>query len=98
MYTLLGLPEAQPDHAVRMARFASTCLNRVTALVESLEATLGPGVSLVSFLAQLYGAKIDHQVIRLTKCAHCVDFNLDWKSFFEIWYPFWTSYGWCVAW
>ena len=37
-----GLPERQPDHAVRMTRFARECLTKVNQLTAMLEKTLGP--------------------------------------------------------
>ena len=35
-------PDPQPDHAVRMTRFAKECLTKVNAVTKSLELTLGP--------------------------------------------------------
>ena len=40
-----GLPEAQVDHAERMARFASKCIVRVSRLTKRLEVQLGPGTA-----------------------------------------------------
>ena len=37
-----GIPEADADHAVRMAQFASDCLASFTAVTELLERSLGP--------------------------------------------------------
>jgi hypothetical protein len=39
-----GLPRPQPDHAVRMARFARECMYRVRDLTQSLEVELGKRV------------------------------------------------------
>ena len=36
-----GLPEPQPDHAVRMAKFASDCMNKVNVTTKRLAARLG---------------------------------------------------------
>jgi class 3 adenylate cyclase len=38
-----GLPDPQPDHAVRMTKFARECLQKVSVLTSKLEVTLGPG-------------------------------------------------------
>jgi class 3 adenylate cyclase len=37
-----GLPNPQPDHAVRMARFARECMHRVRTITRGLEVSLGP--------------------------------------------------------
>ena len=37
-----GIPDAQPDHAVRMVKFARECLYAVKGLTQSLEYKLGP--------------------------------------------------------
>jgi hypothetical protein len=37
--TVTGLPGSQPDHALRMARFARDCLSRVNELTRMLETT-----------------------------------------------------------
>jgi len=40
-----GLPQPRNDHAIAMARFASTCLKRMKPLCKQLEVTLGPDTS-----------------------------------------------------
>jgi class 3 adenylate cyclase len=40
-----GLPEAQIDHAERMALFAYRCLSKVKTITKKLEAQLGPGTA-----------------------------------------------------
>ena len=37
-----GIPEAQPMHAVVMARFAMACLNKFVEVTRKLEVRLGP--------------------------------------------------------
>ena len=37
-----GLPEAQPDHAVRMVKFARECWTKMYEMTKKLERTLGP--------------------------------------------------------
>ena len=37
-----GVPEAQADHAMRMARFAFNCLDKVNEITRELEVHLGP--------------------------------------------------------
>eukprot|EP00526_Cylindrotheca_closterium_P003695 CAMPEP_0113621262 /NCGR_PEP_ID=MMETSP0017_2-20120614/10860_1 /TAXON_ID=2856 /ORGANISM="Cylindrotheca closterium" /LENGTH=1329 /DNA_ID=CAMNT_0000530993 /DNA_START=95 /DNA_END=4084 /DNA_ORIENTATION=- /assembly_acc=CAM_ASM_000147 len=38
-----GLPDPQPDHALRMTKFARSCLNKVNEITKKLEVSLGPG-------------------------------------------------------
>eukprot|EP00934_Nitzschia_sp_Nitz4_P005500 Nitzschia sp. Nitz4//scaffold381_size12975//22//4397//NITZ4_008988-RA/size12975-processed-gene-0.7-mRNA-1//-1//CDS//3329549898//5490//frame0 len=40
--TASGLPEARPDHAIAMARFASDCMKRMTYLTKKMETRFGP--------------------------------------------------------
>ena len=40
-----GLPDPQPDHALRMTKFARECMRKVTDLTHKLETTLGPDTS-----------------------------------------------------
>jgi class 3 adenylate cyclase len=37
-----GLPDPQPDHAVRMTKFARECMTRMTEVTKKLEVSLGP--------------------------------------------------------
>mmetsp|Transcript_20743 Transcript_20743/g.59114 ORF Transcript_20743/g.59114 Transcript_20743/m.59114 type:complete len:657 (-) Transcript_20743:76-2046(-) len=37
-----GLPDPQPDHAVRMVKFARECMTKMIELTKTLERTLGP--------------------------------------------------------
>ena len=37
-----GVPEPQPDHAVRMTKFAQECLTKFNSLTRELEKQLGP--------------------------------------------------------
>jgi class 3 adenylate cyclase len=41
----VGLPEAQPNHFIIMARFAWDCKNRMVELTRELETSLGPDCS-----------------------------------------------------
>jgi hypothetical protein len=36
-----GLPDPQPDHAVRMTKFARECMTKMTEVTRMLEVTLG---------------------------------------------------------
>jgi class 3 adenylate cyclase len=40
-----GLPEANTNHALKMARFASSCVDEMTNITERLELSLGPGTA-----------------------------------------------------
>jgi class 3 adenylate cyclase len=37
-----GLPDPQPDHAVRMTKFARECMTKMTEVTKKLEVSLGP--------------------------------------------------------
>jgi class 3 adenylate cyclase len=37
-----GLPDPQPDHAVRMTKFSRECMTRMTEVTKKLEVSLGP--------------------------------------------------------
>jgi hypothetical protein len=37
-----GLPDPQPDHAVRMAKFAKECMTKMVEVTKGLEVSLGP--------------------------------------------------------
>jgi hypothetical protein len=52
-----GLPEARPDHAVVMAKFAKECLEKFNELSKQLEISLGPDT--VSFVSEM----IDNHVL-----------------------------------
>ena len=59
-----GLPEAQPDHAVRMARFAHTSLLQVKELVQDLQSTLGPGTEELALRFGLHSGPVTAGVLR----------------------------------
>eukprot|EP00934_Nitzschia_sp_Nitz4_P008326 Nitzschia sp. Nitz4//scaffold37_size175936//127359//131135//NITZ4_002059-RA/size175936-augustus-gene-0.20-mRNA-1//-1//CDS//3329549827//8316//frame0 len=59
-----GLPDAQPDHAVRMARFARECLSRMQRLVQKLEVTLGPGTGDLAIRVGLHSGAVTAGVLR----------------------------------
>jgi class 3 adenylate cyclase len=40
-----GLPEPNKHHAVKMAKFASSCLDQMTIITQRLELSLGPGTA-----------------------------------------------------
>jgi class 3 adenylate cyclase len=59
-----GLPDPQPDHAVRMARFAHLCLQRIQKLVQALEASLGPGTGDLSMRFGIHSGPVTAGVLR----------------------------------
>jgi class 3 adenylate cyclase len=59
-----GLPEPAKDHAVRMARFAKDCMNKMRALVKMLESTLGPDTGDLSMRMGLHSGPVTAGVLR----------------------------------
>ena len=46
---IIGLPKPQPDHFVRMARFAREIMESMSEITRSLELVLGPDTGMSSF-------------------------------------------------
>jgi class 3 adenylate cyclase len=40
-----GLPESNKHHALKMAKFASSCLDQMSIITKRLELSLGPGTA-----------------------------------------------------
>lgn len=59
-----GLPEPAKDHAVRMARFAKDCMNKMWLLVKMLEATLGPDTCDLTLRMGLHSGPVTAGVLR----------------------------------
>jgi class 3 adenylate cyclase len=59
-----GLPEPAKDHAVRMARFAKDCMNKMRTLVKVLESTLGPDTGDLSMRMGLHSGPVTAGVLR----------------------------------
>eukprot|EP00548_Thalassiothrix_antarctica_P008225 CAMPEP_0194153784 /NCGR_PEP_ID=MMETSP0152-20130528/57832_1 /TAXON_ID=1049557 /ORGANISM="Thalassiothrix antarctica, Strain L6-D1" /LENGTH=744 /DNA_ID=CAMNT_0038859347 /DNA_START=223 /DNA_END=2457 /DNA_ORIENTATION=+ len=59
-----GLPDPSNDHAVNMARFSHKCLTKVTEVMESLEAKLGPGTSDLRIRVGLHSGAVTAGVLR----------------------------------
>ena len=49
-----GLPEARPDHALVMARFANDCRTKLISLVHQLEVELGPDTGAFIFQSDVW--------------------------------------------
>jgi hypothetical protein len=50
---LCGLPESSKYHALKMAKFASSCLDETTVITQRLELSLGPGTADLAFALRL---------------------------------------------
>jgi len=59
-----GLPDPQPDHAIRMTKFARECLRKVTDLTHKLESTLGPDTGDLSMRFGLHSGPVTAGVLR----------------------------------
>ena len=60
-----GVPEAQPDHAIRMARFAMDCLTKMKKLVTNqLADTLGQDTADLSFRVGMHSGQVTAGVLR----------------------------------
>ena len=51
-------PDPQPDHAIRMTRFARACMHKVAVVTRKLEVTLGPGKPFLLHLFLRRGCRI----------------------------------------
>eukprot|EP00934_Nitzschia_sp_Nitz4_P007117 Nitzschia sp. Nitz4//scaffold45_size130396//87784//91702//NITZ4_003463-RA/size130396-processed-gene-0.197-mRNA-1//1//CDS//3329552440//7107//frame0 len=62
-----GLPEARPDHAVAMARFANECLSRFHVVVVGLEKKLGPDTGDLGIRMGMHSGPVTAGVLRGSK-------------------------------
>ena len=82
-----GLPDAQPDHAVRMVRFARACMQAFLQEINRLEVMLGPGTGTLRMRCGIHSGPgkfsppIEHVDwhIALTNIPH-VSFGSDCRS------------------
>lgn len=59
-----GLPEQRRDHAVNMARFAQSCLQKTTELMQRLEVQLGPDTGDLTIRIGLHSGPVTAGVLR----------------------------------
>lgn len=59
-----GLPDPQPDHALRMARFAKDAMSKAHATTKMLEATLGPDTGDLKMRIGLHSGQVTAGVLR----------------------------------
>jgi len=59
-----GLPDAQPDHAIIMVRFAQSCLAKFQELTRELEITLGPGTASLGIRIGMHSGSVTAGVLR----------------------------------
>jgi class 3 adenylate cyclase len=60
----VGVPDACPDHATVMARYARDCMRRFHEVVQGLEITLGPDTSELGLRVGLHSGPITGGVLR----------------------------------
>ncbi|CAB9524168.1 Receptor-type guanylate cyclase gcy [Seminavis robusta] len=59
-----GLPNPQPDHAVRMVKFARDCMNRMVRALEDLQMQLGPDTRDLAMRVGLHSGPVTAGVLR----------------------------------
>ncbi len=59
-----GLPMFQPDHALRIVKFAHECILQMHVLTHELEATLGPSTSSLSLRVGVHSGPVTAGVLR----------------------------------
>jgi hypothetical protein len=59
-----GLPEAQPNHAVIMVRFASGCMHKMATITKELEVSLGPDTGDLGLRFGLHSGPVTAGVLR----------------------------------
>ena len=62
-----GLPNAQPDHAVRITRFASKCMMAMIELTREMEVTLGPDTGDLRLRVGLHSGEVTAGVLQGSK-------------------------------
>ena len=59
-----GFPDPQPDHAVRICRFAADCIRSFNTLVSKLEVTLGPDTGDLGVRVGIHSGQVTAGVLR----------------------------------
>jgi class 3 adenylate cyclase len=59
-----GLPESNKHHALKMAKFASSCLDEMTIITKKLELSLGPGTADLALRVGLHSGPTIAGVLR----------------------------------
>jgi class 3 adenylate cyclase len=59
-----GLPESNKHHAMKMAKFASSCLGEMTNIINRLERSLGPGTADLALRVGLHSGPTIAGVLR----------------------------------
>ena len=62
--SVTGFPQEQADHAVRMCRFASNCLDSFESLVRRLEVRLGPDTGALGIRMGIHSGQVTAGVLR----------------------------------
>ena len=60
----MGVPEAQPDHAIRMVKFARDCLLKMDTLTNELAQTLGDDTKDLQLRVGLHSGPVTAGVLR----------------------------------
>ena len=59
-----GLPKPQPDHAIRMVKFARDCLYKMEMLLKDLTEELGPGTETLGLRVGCHSGHVTAGVLR----------------------------------
>ena len=68
--TVSGVPEPRDDHAVVMARFAKSCMERFHPLIRRLAIELGPETANLKLRVGLHSGPVTGGVLRGTKARY----------------------------
>ena len=69
-----GVPDPQPDHAVRMVKFARDCYSKMSYLLPELTERLGEDTSALNFRVGLHSGGVTGGVLRGQKSRFQVCF------------------------
>ena len=81
-----GLPNPQPDHAIRMTKFAKDCIEKMDTLLHRLEESLGEDTLELGMRIGLHSGSVTAGVLRGDKSRFQLfgdtgEFGFGWRPF-----------------